>query len=62
MKIWASYDKEIRMTEISDNMVAVNTFTDEFVVGVMLTRREVEILCVSLAEWCGIPLGVSEEE
>ena len=62
MKIWASYDKEMRLTEIADDLVAANIMTQEYVIGVMLSRREVEILCVSLAEWCGIPLGIADEE
>ena len=62
MKIWASNDKELRFTEIADNLVAVNVFTDEYVIGVMLTRRECEELCLGLAEWCGIPLFMSHSD
>ena len=37
MKIWASNDRELRFTEIEDNYVAVNLFTDQFIVGVTLS-------------------------
>tara|TARA_Y100001937_G_C7093414_1_gene318906 strand:+ start:665 stop:844 length:180 start_codon:yes stop_codon:yes gene_type:complete len=57
MKIWVSNDKELRFTEVDDNYITVNLFTDDFIIGVMITRREAERLCLSLAEWCGIPLG-----
>lgn len=56
MKIWASNDKELRFTEVDEDYLAVNVFTDEFIIGLMCGRREVERLCLSLAEWCGIPL------
>jgi len=49
MKIWASNDRELRFTEIEDNYVAVNLFTDQFIVGVTLSRREIERLCGCLA-------------
>ena len=61
MKIWASNDKELRFTEVDHNYIAVNVFTDEFILGVMLTRREAERLCLSLAEWSGLPFGDEEE-
>lgn len=62
MKIWASNDKELRFTEVDHNYIAVNVFTDEFIIGVMVSRREAERLCLSLAEWCGMPLFNEEEE
>ena len=62
MKIWASNDRELRFTEIEDNYVAVNLFTDQFIVGVTLSRREIERLCGCLAEWCGIPLFIHTKE
>lgn len=62
MKIWASNDKELRFTEVDTNYLAVNVFTEEFIIGLMLSRRETEKLCVSLAEWCGMPLFRNSEE
>jgi hypothetical protein len=62
MKIWASNDRELRFTEIDDDLVAVNVFTSEYVIGVMLNRRECEALCLGLAEWCGIPLFMNQSD
>jgi len=62
MKIWASADKELRFTEIDANYIAINVFTEEFIIGVMCDRREIEHLCISLAEWCGFPLFRGDEE
>ena len=48
MKIWASNDKELRFTEVDTNYLAVNVFTEEFIIGLMLSRRETEkIMCVA---------------
>tara|TARA_B110000858_G_scaffold10706_1_gene11040 strand:+ start:9973 stop:10164 length:192 start_codon:yes stop_codon:yes gene_type:complete len=62
MKVWASNDKELRFTEVSEDYITINIFADDFIVGVMCSRSEMERLCVSLAEWSGIPLYIQEEE
>jgi hypothetical protein len=63
LKIWVSNDEELHFTQIHENFVAVNLFTDDYVIGCMLNRDEIEALCIGLAEWCGLPLfTVGEEE
>jgi len=62
MKIWASNDKEIQFTEISDEYISINIFTTEYVIGTIITRFEAISLCSALAESCGFPLFVGDEE
>ena len=56
MPLWMSNDKEMRVADMGEDHVAINIFTDEYVVGLMLNRDEIEGLCLALAEYCGIGL------
>ena len=56
MPLWMSKDKELRFSDMGEDFVGVNVFTDEYVIGVMLDRSEIEKLLYALSEYCGIPL------
>ena len=56
MPIWKSNDEELVLTEMGHDYVAFNIFSEELVVGIMLTRSEIEDLCASLLEHCGMPI------
>jgi len=57
MPIWMSNDKELRFADMGEDCVAVNMFLsdEDLILGVMLTRDEIENLVYKLAEYCGIP-------
>ena len=54
--IWQSAEQDIRINEINDDMLSFHMFTDNYIVGLVLLREEVESMCGSLSEWCGIPI------
>ena len=56
MPLFMSNDKELRVSDMGEDFVGVNIFADEYIVGVMLDRNEVEKLLYALSEYCGIPL------
>ena len=56
MPLWMSNDKEVRIADMGEDQVAINIFSDEYVVCVMLERSEIESLVIALAEYCGIGL------
>jgi len=56
MPLWMSNDKEVRIADMGEDNVSLNIFSEEYVVGVMLDREEMEKLVFALAEYCGIPL------
>tara|TARA_R110002012_G_scaffold291396_1_gene485777 strand:- start:19 stop:255 length:237 start_codon:yes stop_codon:yes gene_type:complete len=60
MPIWTSLDKELRFTDMGEGFIAVNIFSEEFIVGIMLTEDELHSLCCSLAEHCGMPLFIKQ--
>lgn len=56
MPIWKSDDEQLILTEMGHDYVAFNIFSEELVIGIMLNRTEIEELCNSLLEYCGIPI------
>ena len=56
MPLWMSLDKELRFTDMGEDYVAINIFSEEMVVGLMLEREEIESLAYALAEYCGFPI------
>jgi len=56
MPLWMSKDKEVRIADMGEDFVAINIFSEEYVVGVMLDRAEIEKLVIAMAEYCGIGL------
>ena len=56
MPLWMSKDKELRFGDMGEDLVSVNLFSEEYVVGLMLERAEIESLVYALAEYCGLPL------
>lgn len=61
-RIYKSKDSSFVMSEILEDMIAVNIINDEFFTGTMITRAEAEVLCFCLAEYCGIVINEVEEE
>lgn len=59
-KIWTSKEKDAQLTELTDNLIALNIFTDELIVGIVIDRREAEQLALGIAEWVGLPLFIEE--
>jgi len=55
MRVWRSDDKAMVLSEMTDDLCMLNIITDEYISGFGLTRAELERLCHSLLEWCGIP-------
>ena len=55
-----SNDRELRFTDMGDGFIAVNIFSEEYIIGIMLTEEEVHNLCCSIAEHCGMPLFIKQ--
>ncbi len=61
-KIWTSKEKDAQLTELTDNLIALNIFTDEIIVGIVIDRIEAEQLALGIAEWVGLPVFFSSDE
>ena len=63
-KIWTSKEGDAQLTELTNNLIALNIFTDEIIVGIVIDRIEAEQLALGIAEWVGLPLffSIDEEE
>lgn len=61
-RIWASNNKEVIMTELTEDMLAINIFADDMVVGVIITREEANMLALGISEWVGLPMFYGDEE
>lgn len=61
-KIWTSKEKDAQLTELTDNLIALNIFTDEIIVGIVIDRIEAEQLALGIAEWVGLPVFFSSSE
>ena len=60
MPIWKSNDEELILTEMGHDYVAFNIFSEELVVGIMLTRNEIEDLFIR--NWKNISSGGCERK
>ena len=61
-KIWTSKEKDAQLTELTDNLIALNIFTVEIIVGIVIDRIEAEQLALGIAEWVGLPVFFSSDE
>lgn len=61
-KIWTSKEKDAQLTELTDNLIALNIFSEEYIVGIVIDRSEAEQLALGIAEWVGLPLFFNTEE
>lgn len=61
-KIWTSKEKDAQLTELTDNLIALNIFTEDYIVGIVIDRSEAEQLALGIAEWVGLPLFFNMEE
>ena len=61
-RIWASNNKDAIITELTDEMIAINIFADDVVVGVIITREEANMLALGISEWVGLPMFLRDEE
>ena len=61
-KIWTSKEKDAQLTELTDNLIALNIFSEDYIVGIVIDRSEAEQLALGIAEWVGLPLFFNTEE
>jgi len=61
-KIWTSKEKDAQLTELTDNLIALNIFSEDYIVGIVIDRSEAEQLALGIAEWVGLPLFFNMEE
>ena len=61
-KIWTSKEKDAQLTEQTDNLIALNIFSEDFIVGIVIDRSEAEQLALGISEWVGLPLFINDSE
>lgn len=61
-KIWTSKEKDAQLTELTDNLIALNIFNEDFIVGIVIDRSEAEQLALGICEWVGLPLFINDSE
>lgn len=61
-RIWASNNKDGIITELTEDMLAINIFADDLVVGIIITREEANMLALGISEWVGLPIYHDMEE
>lgn len=61
-KIWTSKEKDAQLTELTDNLIALNIFSEDFIVGIVIDRSEAEQLALGISEWVGLPLFINDSE
>ena len=61
-KIWTSKEKDAQLTELTDNLIALNIFNEDFIVGIVIDRSEAEQLALGISEWVGLPLFINDSE
>ena len=61
-KIWTSKEKDAQLTELTDNLIALNILSEDFIVGIVIDRSEAEQLALGISEWVGLPLFINDSE